>query len=344
METIVIEGQCGISTIIVDERIEEVAKYLPKKTLFIITDKNVEKHYAALFPKAPFFSVKPGESSKQLGYIESIYRWLLENNADRNSFILGIGGGVVCDIAGFVASTYMRGVEFGFVSTTLLSQVDASVGGKNGVDLDGYKNIIGTFNQPRFVICDTRLLKTLPHEELVNGFAEMVKHALISDIKLFEQLENDYTNLLHLNQTVVSRHVYESIKVKASIVTADERESGTRKLLNFGHTWGHAVETLTGISHGKAVSIGMEFASRLSIENGLISNWEYLRVINLLQSFGLPTCMNIEPSKVFNALVKDKKRNANSIDFVLLKGIGVPKIETMALEELKKFAEKGYEA
>ncbi len=339
METILIEGQNGKSTIIVDESIEEVTKYLPKKKLFIITDKNIEKHYAKVFPEAPFFSINPGEPSKQLGYIESIYRWLLENNADRNSFILGIGGGVVCDIAGFVASTYMRGVEFGFVSTSLLSQVDASVGGKNGVDLDGYKNIIGTFTQPRFVLCDTRLLKTLPHEELVNGFAEMVKHALISDIKLFEQLEHDCIALLNLNQPEISKHIAESIRVKASIVTADERESGIRKLLNFGHTWGHAVETLTGISHGKAVSIGMEFACRLSMEKGLISNREYLRIINLLQSFGLPTCMNIEPSRVFKALVKDKKRNTNSIDFVLLMGIGVPKIETMALEELKKFAE-----
>lgn len=339
METILIEGQNGKSTIIVDDRIEEVTKYLPKKKVFIITDKNVEKLYAKVFPQAPFYSINPGEQSKQLGYIESIYRWLLENNADRNSFILGIGGGVVCDIAGFVASTYMRGVEFGFVSTSLLSQVDASVGGKNGVDLDGYKNIIGTFTQPRFVLCDTRLLKTLPHEELVNGFAEMVKHALISDIKLFEQLEHDCIALLNLNQPEISKHIAESIRVKASIVTADERESGIRKLLNFGHTWGHAVETLTGISHGKAVSIGMEFACRLSMEKGLISNRDYLRIINLLQSFGLPTCMNIEPSRVFKTLVKDKKRNANSIDFVLLMGIGVPKIETMALEELKKFAE-----
>jgi len=339
METIVIEGKNGKSTIIVDDRIEEVTKYLPKKKVFIITDKNVEKLYAKVFPQAPFYSINPGEQSKQLGYIESIYRWLLENNADRNSFILGIGGGVVCDIAGFVASTYMRGVEFGFVSTSLLSQVDASVGGKNGVDLDGYKNIIGTFTQPRFVLCDTRLLKTLPHEELVNGFAEIVKHALISDIKLFEQLEHDCIALLNLNQPEISKHIAESIRVKASIVTADERESGIRKLLNFGHTWGPAVEPLTGISHGKAVSIGMEFACRLSMEKGLISNRDYLRIINLLQSFGLPTCMNIEPSRVFKTLVKDKKRNANSIDFVLLMGIGVPKIETMALEELKKFAE-----
>jgi len=339
METIVIEGKNGKSTIIVDDRIEEVTKYLPKKKVFIITDKNVEKLYAKVFPQAPFYSINPGEQSKQLGYIESIYRWLLENNADRNSFILGIGGGVVCDIAGFVAATYMRGVEYGFVSTSLLSQVDASVGGKNGVDLDGYKNIIGTFTQPRFVLCDTRLLKTLPHEELVNGFAEIVKHALISDIKLFEQLEHDCIALLNLNQPEISKHIAESIRVKASIVTADERESGIRKLLNFGHTWGHAVEPLTGISHGKAVSIGMEFACRLSMEKGLISNRDYLRIINLLQSFGLPTCMNIEPSRVFKTLVKDKKRNANSIDFVLLMGIGVPKIETMALEELKKFAE-----
>lgn len=339
METIVIEGQNGNSTIIVDERIEEVAKYLPKKKLFIITDKNVENHYATVFPEAPFFSINPGEASKQLGYIESIYRWLLENNAHRNSFILGIGGGVVCDIAGFVASTYMRGVEFGFVSTSLLSQVDASVGGKNGVDLDGYKNIIGTINQPRFVLCDPRLLKTLPHEELVNGFAEMVKHALISDVKLFEHLEYDCNELLQLNQRILSSHIAESIRIKARVVTADERESGIRKLLNFGHTWGHTVETLTGISHGKAVSIGMEFACRLSMKKGLISNREYLRVINLLQSFGLPTCMNIEPNKVFNVLEKDKKRNANSIDFVLLRGIGVPKIETMDFEELKKFVQ-----
>ena len=173
----------------------------------------------------------------------------------------------------------------------------------------------------------------------MNGFAEMVKHALISDIKLFEQLEHDCIALLNLNQPEISKHIAESIRVKASIVTADERESGIRKLLNFGHTWGHAVETLTGISHGKAVSIGMEFACRLSMEKGLISNRDYLRIINLLQSFGLPTCMNIEPSRVFKTLVKDKKRNANSIDFVLLMGIGVPKIETMALEELKKFAE-----
>lgn len=340
METIVIKGKYGSSTILVDERIEEVTKYLPSKPLYIITDKNVERHHSKRFPNAPVYAIHPGEASKQLGYIEKIYRWLLEKNADRNSFILGIGGGVVCDIAGFVASTYMRGVEFGFVSTSLLSQVDASVGGKNGVDLDGYKNIIGTFNQPQFVLCDTYLLQTLPKEELINGFAEMVKHALISDIKLFEQLEIDYNDLLHLNHPVISRHVAESIKVKATIVNADEREGGIRKLLNLGHTWGHAVETLTGIAHGKAVSVGIDFACRLSMYKGLINNREYLRVINLLQLFGLPTCLKVNPAKVFDYLVKDKKRNNNNIDFILLQGIGKPKIEALAIEEIQNFIQK----
>lgn len=337
MEKIVIKGYNVDSTIIVDERFEDVIKYLPNKRVFIITDKNVENLYQNRFPKAPVYSIKPGEKSKQLGYVENIYRWLLEKDADRNSFILGIGGGVVCDIAGFVASTYMRGIEFGFVSTTLLSQVDASVGGKNGVDLDGYKNIIGTFNQPRFVICDTNLLQTLPKDELVNGFAEMIKHALISDINLFEQLENDYIDLLELNQPIISKHINQSVKVKAKIVTSDERESRIRKLLNFGHTWGHAVETLTGMPHGKAVSIGIEFACRLSMHKGLLVNKDYLRVINLLKSFGLPVCTNQSPTKIFDILVKDKKRNAYNIDFILLKGIGNPIIESITFDEIKSF-------
>lgn len=340
METIIIKGQYGSSTILVDERLEEVPKYLPNKKIFIITDKNVERYHSERFPKAPVYAINPGEASKQLGYIENIYRWLLEDNADRHSFILGIGGGVVCDIAGFVASTYMRGIEFGFVSTSLLSQVDASVGGKNGVDLDGYKNIVGTFNQPKFVICDTALLKTLPKDELINGFAEMVKHALISDIKLFRDLEEDCTELLLLNQAVISKHVTKSIKVKANIVSVDEREGSIRKLLNFGHTWGHAVETLTGIAHGKAVSLGIDFACRLSIAKGLLDNREYIRVVNLLQSLGLPTYTKIDPVKVFDVLAKDKKRNSNKIDFILLQGIGKPKIETLAFEEIQNFIQK----
>lgn len=335
METILVRGQKGNSTIIINQSLEDVVKYLPKKELFIITDKNVENLYSERFPKSPVYSITPGEASKQLMYIEDIYRWLLHNNADRNAFILGIGGGVVCDITGFVASTYMRGVEFGFVSTSLLSQVDASVGGKNGVDLDGYKNIIGTFNQPRFVLCDTSIIQTLPHEELVNGFAEMIKHALISSPSLFERLENDSDKLLSLNQSLLTWHIAESVKVKAKIVSADEREAGIRKLLNFGHTWGHALEKVTGISHGKAVSLGMEFASRISMERGLISFKDYLRIVNLLKSYGLPTCMNINPSIVFYAMAKDKKRTNDSIDFVLLKGIGEPVIAKIAINELE---------
>jgi len=337
MEKIILKGNSTSSTIIIDERIENTVKYLPNKKIFIITDKNVEKIYRNSFPKAPVYSITPGEKSKQLSYVENIYRWLLENNADRNSFILGIGGGVVCDIAGFVASTYMRGVEFGFVSTSLLSQVDASVGGKNGVDLDGYKNIVGTFNQPSFVICDTNLLQTLPNDELVNGFAEMIKHTLISDEHLFDLMEKECDDLLKLKQPTISEHVSYSIKVKEKIVASDEREKGIRKLLNFGHTWGHAVETLTGIPHGKAVSIGIEFACRLSMRKGLLLNRDYLKIINLLKTFELPVCTNQSPTKIFDILVKDKKRNENRIDFILLKGIGKPAIVSMTLDEIRDF-------
>lgn len=335
MEKIEIKGQGFSSSILIGERIENIGQYLPDKPVYVITDTNIHNLYSNKFPKAPVFITAPGEESKQLSKTERIYRWLLESNADKSNFILGIGGGVVCDIAGFIASTYMRGVEFGFVSTSLLSQVDASVGGKNGVNLDGYKNIIGTFNQPRFVLCDTNMLKTLPHEELINGFAEMIKHALISSPSLFERLEHETDKLLSLEQSLLTWHIAESVRVKAKIVSADEREAGIRKLLNFGHTWGHAIEKVTGIPHGKAVSLGMEFACRISMEKGLISSRDYLRIINLLKSYGLPTCMNLNPSIVFNAMTKDKKRTNDSIDFILLKGIGAPVIEKIAISELE---------
>ena len=175
----------------IGESIYNLYKYLPECETFIITDSNVKRSYSEFFPNQPVFVMPSGEISKSLQTAMDIYRWLLENDADRNSFIVGIGGGVVCDLVGFVASTFMRGVDFGFVATTLISQVDASVGGKNGVDLDGYKNIVGTFNQPKFVICDITMLKTLPHVEFVNGMAEVVKHALISDKSMFEYIEKN---------------------------------------------------------------------------------------------------------------------------------------------------------
>lgn len=340
MESIEIKGKSRNSTLLIGEKFENIGKYLPRKPIYIITDSNILKFYEKDFPNGKCYIIKPGEESKNLSRIEDIYHWMLDNEADRGCFVLGIGGGVVCDIAGFVATTYMRGVEFGFASTSLLSQVDASVGGKNGVNLYGYKNIIGTFSQPRFVLCDTQMLRTLPREELSNGFAEMVKHAIISSKELFGELENDCKSLLSLTEPQATWHITESVKVKARIVESDERESGLRKLLNFGHTWGHAVEKSTGMPHGKAVSIGMEMACRLSMKKGFISSDTYLRITNLLKSFGLPVRTNLNSKTVYEAMLKDKKRNSNSIDFILIKDIGSPVIEKISIAELQQLTLK----
>lgn len=339
METIQVKGKKSESTIIVGESISNLSEYIPSKGIYIITDENVDKIYRNFFPNFPKYIVKPGEESKNLLSVSEIYRWLLDTGADRSSFIVGIGGGVVCDIAGFVASTYMRGVEFGFVATSLLAQVDASVGGKNGVDFDGFKNIVGTFNQPKFVICDTSMLKTLPAIELSNGFAEMIKHCLIADANDFAFMEENIEKLMNYDVEAITPLLAKSVRIKANIVTADEHEKGERKKLNLGHTWGHAVEKVSGYPHGQSVSIGLEFSARLSSEKGLLEKRDYMRLMNLLRELQLPICTSINPLKIFDALTKDKKKVDDSIDFILMKGIGNVVIERLQLNDIKNFLE-----
>ncbi len=339
MERITIDGLLGQSQVLIGESLTNVNGYLPESGVFIITDANVKFHHQSSFPRFPIYCVDAGEESKNIDVVADIYRWLLSQSADRNSFVLGIGGGVVCDIAGFVASTYMRGIRFGFVATSLLAQVDASVGGKNGVNLDGYKNTIGTFTQPEFVICDISLLSTLPQEELINGFAEIIKHILISDEQMFNYLECRTESLKEFDPVLIEELVNHSVNVKARIVRADEREKGERKKLNLGHTWGHAVEKVAGLPHGKSVSIGLEFAARFSMTKGLIDHREYMRIINLLMELKLPTCISISPSRIFDALVKDKKKKGSAVDFIFLDGIGKVRIDSVELDELKEFVE-----
>ncbi|MCJ7542222.1 MAG: 3-dehydroquinate synthase, partial [Desulfobacterales bacterium] len=255
--------------------------------------------------------------------------------ADRSTFIVGIGGGIVCDIAGFVASTYLRGVRFGFVSSTLLSQVDASVGGKNGVNFKDYKNMIGVFNQPEFVICDLNLLNTLPEKEVLCGLAEIVKHAVIGDRHLFAYLEAHYQEALALDKDVIGKLVYDSIIIKSAIVNQDELEKGERRKLNFGHTFGHAFEKTTGVPHGEAVSAGMVVASQLSVKRGHLSAKNAERIETLLQKIGLPVRIQAEGKSILDALKKDKKRKGDRIYFVLLDEIGNAFVEQIPIKELE---------
>ncbi len=337
MEKITIQGKSGDSRILVGESLPALSRHIPATGVFIITDKNVAAYYHSEFPDFPVYVVEPGEKSKDFAVMTKIWNWLLENGADRSSFIVGIGGGVVCDLAGFVASTYMRGIPFGFVATSLLAQVDASVGGKNGVNLDGYKNIIGTFTQPEFVICDTSMLKTLPDDEFRNGMAEVIKHALIRDAEKFKFLKKNRNEILNREREAINHIVNRSIKIKAAIVQADEQERGERRLLNFGHTWGHAVEKENKIPHGQAVSIGMAFASGLSKQLSYLKEKDYDEILVLLHDYGLPLSAELDKNRVFDTLLRDKKKEKGKMNFVLLKNIGEAFVEEMDTNIIKDF-------
>ncbi|MGI5865081.1 MAG: 3-dehydroquinate synthase, partial [Myxococcales bacterium] len=238
--------------------------------LIIVTDATVRRLHGARFPDAPVIEIGQGEAAKTLTTVASIYERFLELELDRSAFVLAIGGGIVCDVAAFAASTWMRGVPFGLVPTTLIAQADAGIGGKNGVNLREYKNLVGVFRQPSFCLCDTSFLTTLPDRELRCGLAEVIKHGAIADRALFEFVEERAPALLDLAPDALDRVVSDSLRIKAGIVAIDETEQGERRKLNFGHTLGHAIERIAGLPHGEAVSVGMVLAARLSARRGML--------------------------------------------------------------------------
>ena len=337
MKTLTIKGSTGISKLLVGESIKNAGKYLPDCRIIIITDTVVEKLYADVFPPGRIITLGTGEKIKTLDTVKSIFGQLIKMGADRSNFILGIGGGIVCDITGFIAATFMRGVRFGFVSTTLLAQVDASVGGKNGVNFEGYKNMVGVFSQPEFVICDMELLQTLDAGEVCCGMAEIVKHAAIADAQMFAYLEQNAQRALNLDPEVIEKLVSDSVVIKSSVVNRDEKESGERRKLNFGHTVGHAIEKIRGIPHGEAVSAGMAVAAAISWKKGLLSGEDVERLTALLGSLGLPTGVDADPDKIVEAFEKDKKREKDGIHFVLLDAIGSCVIEEISIAEIGDF-------
>ena len=335
MKQLQIQGAASESSILVGEPLENLARYLPTPPPVIITDEKVGRLYADRFPPGHVITISTGEGIKTLDTVNRIYTELVAMEADRSAFIVGIGGGIICDITGFAASTYLRGVRFGFVASTLLAQVDASVGGKNGVNFGGYKNMVGTFNQPDFVLCDLDMLRSLPEDQLQCGFAEIVKHAAIADIGMFAALEKDSDKALALDPVVIERLVYDSLIIKSTIVNRDEKETGERRKLNFGHTFGHAIEKVTGVPHGQAVSVGMVLAAGMSLRRGLITADENDRLRALLKKLNLPTKITFDQRAALEALGKDKKREGDRVHFVLLKGLGQTVITEIPLAELR---------
>jgi len=336
MKTVKLNTPIGKSIILIGERLENLKQYLPVNLPVIITDTNVQKHWGHYFPPGAVITIDTGEGIKTLDTVNFLYDKLLELDADRASFIVGIGGGIVCDVAGFVAATYMRGVRFGFVSTTLLSQVDASVGGKNGVNFGGYKNIVGVFSQPEFVICDQNLLQTLPAREFQGGFAEVVKHGAIADEDLFVYLEQNWSRALENDPQVIEKVVYDSAIIKSTVVNRDATEQGERRKLNFGHTLGHGIEKVLQVPHGEAVSAGMVLASRLSVKKGYLQSEDAARLSNLLEKFRLPVRLEFNRQQVLEAIGKDKKREGDLLKFVLLTRIGEAVVSEISIQELEE--------
>ena len=270
--------------------------------------------------------IPEGESSKNLGQAEILYDQLLELNCDRKSVLVALGGGVIGDLVGFVAATYQRGIPFIQVPTTLLSQVDSSVGGKTAVNHPKGKNMIGAFYQPRLVLADLETLRTLSQKEYRAGLAEIVKYGVIADARLFEFLETNYKKILNLDFECLSHIIETSCSIKARVVEKDERESHYRMILNFGHTFGHAIESLTEYSqfiHGEAVSMGMVSAAELSLSMGKCSEEVPKRLNALLKKFALPVDMpEFDSSDVLESLYHDKKTMDHKIKFILVNEIG----------------------
>lgn len=309
-------------------------KFVPEKNIVVITDDNILRIYGDQFNDLPVISITPGEKSKNLGLINDLTGKLLDIGIDREGFILGIGGGVVCDISGFLASVYMRGISFGFVSTSLLSQVDASTGGKNGVNFGSVKNIIGTFNQPDFVICDPEMLKTLPDDEFLSGLAEVIKIGFIKDAGLIDEIEKNIESTLGRETSFLTNLIARSVNIKASVVNEDEKEKGVRMILNFGHTFGHAIEAHGGIKHGFAVAAGMVIAAGISVEMGILQPAEKERLVKLLDRFKLLVNSSITYDETKKFIMQDKKKSGDSLNFVLLEKTGKAVVRNILADRL----------
>lgn len=313
---------------------------LPEGRVVVVSDSTIDRLYHSVLAQYDTVLIGLGESVKTMQTVEMIYRRFIELGVDRSTFVLAVGGGIVTDVAGFAASTYMRGVKFGFVSTTLLGQVDASVGGKNGVNVDGYKNMAGTFTQPQFVICDPALLRTLPEREFRAGLAEIVKAGLIADRELFGLFESHSLEEFRRDRALLGEAVMRAVKVKAHIVERDERESDKRRKLNLGHTFAHAIEKCSrDFLHGEAVAIGTVMIARLSERLGTVTAEEAARVRSVFERMGLPVATGIELPRLIAALKHDKKKEARSVAFVLMRGIGDCEIRPMTFDEIDRTAD-----
>jgi 3-dehydroquinate synthase len=317
-----------------DASFAQIGNVFEKDRAVFITDEHVFDHHKKYFKGTKLIQIRPGEIYKVQSAVDQIIDQLIGFGADRKTTIVGVGGGVVTDITGYVASIYMRGVPFGFVPTSILGMVDASIGGKNGIDVGHYKNMVGVIRQPGFLFYDVSFLQSLPAEEWVNGFAEVIKHAAIKDVALFRDLERNSIGTYRKNKKALSELIRKNVMIKSAVVKQDEFEMSERKLLNFGHTLGHAVENVYNLPHGHAVSVGIKAACLISEE--VLNFKETARVTSLLQQYGLPIDIPVDFEKVIEVMRMDKKKLRDTMHYVLLEKLGKAVVKPIPMHQLEK--------
>ena len=319
---------------------EHLSPLIRHKPVIIITDSNVSRHHLekltnSLIDGDIAFSVitlPAGEGQKGFESLQNLITAILDKKPERSSTLIALGGGVIGDLTGFVASIILRGIDFIQVPTTLLSQVDSSVGGKTAINMSEGKNLVGSFYQPKAVIADVSLLSTLPNKEIISGFAEVIKYAVLGNKSFFEWLEINQKELLDLNTDLLIEAVSTSCKMKAQIVEEDEQEKGTRALLNLGHTFGHAIENKmnnsgSNILHGEAVGFGMCLSAQFSNKLDFCSGNDVEKIIKIIKDFGIPSNYSdlntdLKANEIIDIFAKDKKRKDDKNTLILLNGIG----------------------
>jgi len=325
----------GKSEVFIGGKTAEILNRFDKTKTVVMADENYLRFHSGNFNGFQVISIGSGEKAKSMDQAVVLYHKLLEMEVDRSWSLIGVGGGIATDLSGFVASTFLRGISFGFISTTLLGQVDAAIGGKNGVNLDGYKNMVGVIRQPELVFCDIESLSSLPEREFLGGFAEIIKYGAIRDKKFFDYLNINLEKGISRDGKVLESMIYESVKNKIEVVQADENEMGERKTLHFGHTFAHGFEKLYKIPHGEAVALGMIMAGRLSVNLGLMENRKCSELENLVKRSGLPVTFDFDPDVLADAMKKDKKRAGTEISFILLEDLGKSVIKKLPVNDIK---------
>lgn len=317
---------------------------IENRKVCVITDSHVGSLYGEEIMglldgnciKNVMYTFNAGEENKTLDTVKDIYTFLIDNRFDRKDLLLALGGGVVGDITGFAAATYLRGVDFVQVPTTLLSQADSSIGGKTGVDFDGYKNMVGAFNMPKLVYMNVGTLKTLDDRQFFSGFAEIMKHGLIKDASFYEWLLDKMYEICDRDTETLLEMVQRSSLVKKLVVEKDPTEKGDRALLNFGHTIGHAIEKYMNfnMTHGECIALGAVAAAFISWKHEWLSMEEYYEIRDMFVPFNLPISIeNIDPQEILKLTKSDKKMEGNTIKFVLLKKVGKAVIDRNVTDE-----------